>query len=111
MKCDSVDRQQTLRDILELVTQAENQFDIHLLVCVSHHHGLTSYSSRQNCAGENQNNKNDTDKLISVTHLISDKETTILILNSEDFLFSELFFYVKLTDQFCNSSTKKKRMH
>ena len=87
-----MDRQQTLRDILELVTQAENQFDIHLLVCVSHHHGLTSYSSGQNCAGENQNNKNDTDKLISVTHLTSDKETTILILNSLDFLFSKLFF-------------------
>ena len=69
-----MDRQQTLCDILELVTQAENQFDIHLLVCVSHHHGLTSYSSGQNCAGENQNNKNDTDKLISVTHLVSDKE-------------------------------------
>ena len=93
MKCDSVDRQQTLRDILELVTQAENQFDIHLLVCVSHHHGLTSYSSGQNCAGENQNNKNDIDKLISVTHLTSDKETTIfLILNSVDFLFSKLLF-------------------
>ena len=92
MKWDSVDRQQTLRDILELVTQAENQFDIHLLVCVSHHHGLTSYSSGQNCAGENQNNKNDIDKLISVTHLTSDKETTILILNSVDFLFSKLFF-------------------
>ena len=92
MKCDSVDRQQTLCDILELVTQAENQFDIHLLVCVSHHHGLTSYSSGQNCAGENQNNKNDIDKLISVTHLTSDKGTTILILNSVDFLFSKLFF-------------------
>ena len=85
MKCDSVDRQQTLRDILELVTQAENQFDIHLLVCVSHHHGLTSYSSGQNCAGENQNNKNDIDKLISVTHLTSDKETTIL--NSVEIIF------------------------
>ena len=30
-----MDRQQTFRDILELVTQAENQFDIHFLVCVS----------------------------------------------------------------------------
>ena len=53
LKCDHVignmlqQQQQTLRDILELVTQAENQFDIHLLVCVSHHHGLTMYGVQQ----------------------------------------------------------------